>query len=110
MNAIDPKFESAALRFADSYVRHQFGPQARTVSQEVWDLVDFLCWESIPSHIERRDPEREAWDFAFEVLDNIQENTNGNLYQQREWEEHCAYRTARMLTEVREELVSRFRP
>jgi hypothetical protein len=110
MNAISPKFESAALNFADSYIRHQFGPQGRTISQEVWNLVDFLIWEAMPSHIERRDPEHEAWDYAFEVLDAIQENAEWSPDQQKGWEEHYSYQTARLLSEVREELVSRFRP
>jgi hypothetical protein len=80
MDAIDRKFESAAINFAGAWnLRH------RLPEQDVHDLVDFLIWEAMPFHIERRDPEQEAWDYASD-------------------------KAAQLLSDLREELVSRFRP
>ena len=107
-------FEKAALRFADSYVRAEYGPQGRSVMADIKGVVDVCCWESMdsmPSWVVDNDPERKAWD---EVTK--EEEYYMDLYHQGKlWtvpleENFQSVYYARMLSDVRKQIEVRFCP
>ena len=107
-------FEKAALRFADSYVRAEYGPQGRSVMVDIKGIVDVCCWESMdsmPSWVVDNDPERKAWD---EVTKEEEYYTDlyhqGKLWTVPPEENFQSVHYARMLSDVRRQIEMRFCP